>query len=32
MDLKNVPKNVWLTKKEADKYKIPPFWRLDMNA
>lgn len=29
IDLDSVPKNVWLTKKELDIYKIPPFWFLD---
>lgn len=29
IDLKNVPKNIWLNKIELDKYNIPPFWNLD---
>lgn len=29
IDLENVPKNIWLTKTELDKYHIPPFWNLD---
>jgi len=32
IDLKNVPKNIWLTKNSLDKYKIPPFWHLDEKA
>lgn len=28
MDLKNVPKNIYLGKTELDKYGIPPFWVL----
>lgn len=28
IDLKNVPKNVWLGKEEMDEYNIPPFWIL----
>ena len=31
MDLKNVPKNVYLWKTELDKYGIPPFWVLTDN-
>ncbi len=29
IDLVNVPKNKWLTKKDLDKYNIPSFWYLD---
>jgi hypothetical protein len=29
IDFKNVPKNIWLTKTDLDKYNIPPFWNLD---
>lgn len=29
IDLINVPKNIWLTKTDLDKYNIPPFWNLD---
>jgi len=32
IDLVNVPKNTWLSKKELDKYKIPPFWHLDLDS
>ena len=32
IDLDNVPKNIWLSKKELDKYKIPNFWHLDLDS
>ncbi len=32
IDLDNVPKNTWLSKKELDKYKIPPFWHLNLDS
>jgi hypothetical protein len=30
IDLKNVPKNVYLWKAELEEYWIPPFWNLDL--
>ena len=32
MDLEWVPKNIWLWKKELEKYKVPAFWRLNQSS
>jgi hypothetical protein len=32
MNFKDVPKNIWLSPKELQKYGLPGFWKLDKNS